>query len=728
MPFGLPFGPIARSTRHPAAPGRWRDKVATATKATVRKLAGMETEYRELVSLRSEAHLLRGLLAGQADIIFRRNTRGQLTFVNDVFCATFGVSREQVLGRPFVPHVDASTGEGLLGKAPTVETAPGASGAQKFRIRTDQRIKTVGGWRWIGWEELPIRNADGQLVEIQCAGRDITERKNTERALARARDEAEQANHAKSAFLATISHEIRTPMNGIIGISALLSETKLSAEQANYVQAVRRSGHALLRLIDDILDFSKIEAGRLELEREPLCLEEMIQGLAELLAPRAQQRGISLSTVVDPTLPTKVIGDQGRLHQVFANLVGNAIKFTDKGGVTVVLRRGRDNAPTPGTAVLDAQVIDTGIGMGVEDQRIVFEEFQQARAAAAQRRGGTGLGLAISRKLISTMQGSIELKSAPGEGTTFSIRIPLDIADPEPLGDDESLKGITCAVAIAGHESEAVAEGVRQHGGTAILVTPDKPILSALGDATMLIADADALTPEGVSAIRARRPHLRILAASLASNRSEAHEVSTRPTDPADGYLLLPARRQTLIGVLLDDADVLRREGPSAGNDTAAGQPSSAAGEASPPQSADTPFHGRRVLLAEDNDVNALLTVSVLERDGHEVIRVLNGREAVEALDTQARFDIVLMDMHMPEMDGIEATQALRRNGHDVHVVALTANAYTEDRQRCLDAGMDDYLSKPVEPEALRNILANLSPEPVESGENGRDSELSQAV
>lgn len=712
MPFGLPSksgqtpSPQPMPGRRVAAARAWLGSLGGTTKALIRKATGLEGEYRELVSLRSEARLLRGLLAGQADIIFRRNTRGQLTFVNDVFCATFGVTREQVLGRPFVPHVDASTGEGLLGKAPTVEAAPGAAGAQKFRIRTDQRIKTVGGWRWIGWEELPIRDDDGRLVEIQCAGRDITERKNTERDLARARDEAEQANQAKSAFLATISHEIRTPMNGIIGISALLSETTLSPEQANYVQAVRQSGRALLRLIDDILDFSKVEAGHLELEQHPFSLEEMAQGLTELLAPRAQQRGISLSTVVDPTLPTQVIGDQGRLHQVFANLVGNAIKFTDKGGVTLVLRRGQSPTLDGQTAVLEAQVIDTGIGMGEEDQRIVFEEFQQARAAAAQRRGGTGLGLAISRRLISTMNGTISLKSAPGRGTTFSVSIPMPISDADPLGDNTRLANTICAVAIEGHEAEAVAEVIRQHGGRANMVTDRQPIRDQIGDADVLIADAALLTEDGVEALRTVSPKLRILAASLAGDRTQALSATTRSDLSADGYVLLPARRQTLIAVICDDASLA--EGASANDashialddDTDILIPDAVGGTGEP--------NARRVLLAEDNDVNALLTVSVLERDGHEVIRVLNGREAVEALNTQARFDIVLMDMHMPEMDGVEATRALRDHGHGVHVVALTANAYSEDRQMCLDAGMDDYLSKPVEPEALRDILINL--------------------
>lgn len=709
----------------PKLPIKLIDLAGTAGQAIGRSVSravqdltgGGDEQHMEVAALREEVRLLRGLLGGQADIIFRRNTQGLLTFVNDVFCATFGVTREQALGRPFTPQVDVSTGEGLVGAPPVHGMAPGVTPQQqhtrpdqKFRIRTDQRVQTVSGWRWIGWEELPIRDGHGQLVEIQCAGRDITDRKETERALARARDEAEQANHAKSAFLATISHEIRTPMNGIIGISALLSETALSPEQANYVQAVRRSGHALLRLIDDILDFSKIEAGHLELEQKPFCLEDMAEGLAELLSPRAQQRGISLSTVIDPTLPHKVIGDQGRLHQVFANLVGNAIKFTDTGGVTLHLTRGPAPEDAPDTFTLLASVVDTGIGMSDEDQRIVFEEFRQATAAAAQRRGGTGLGLAISRKLVATMGGTIDLKSATGEGTTFSVSVPLPFEATDTLGDSHALADTYTVVAIGAPGGPALADAIARHAGDAWV--PDKPATaiasSSFKTAGNLIAYADDLTPETVAQIRRRAPHLRLIASALASDRPAALGAVTRTDNPADAYLLLPVRRKTLVAAItgdvtaLADANAAAQINPPLSDQMTAATRSETVNAGAPP--------GKRVLLAEDNDVNALLTVSVLERDGHEVIRVVNGREVVEALDSQARFDIVLMDMHMPEMDGIEATQALRRGGHDVHVVALTANAYSEDRQRCLDAGMNDYLSKPVEPDALRRILSDLAP------------------
>ncbi|WP_422026260.1 response regulator [Pyruvatibacter mobilis] len=684
--------------------------IRAASATALRRLAdGLARDGGEAAPVHAELDRLRGLIDGQADIIFRRDVAGRLTFVNDVFCQTFGTSQEEALGRPFRPEVDLTAGEGLVGKPPSASL--GAAPGQPLIIRTDQRLRTRLGWRWISWEESPIRGADGHLHEIQCAGRDITERKDAERELARARDEAEQANQAKSAFLATISHEIRTPMNGIIGISALLAETDLTPEQANYVQAVRRSGHALLRLIDDILDFSKIEAGRLELEDQPFSLEDMAQGLAELLAPRAVQRGISLAVVVDPSLPEQVLGDQGRLHQVFANLVGNAIKFTDKGGVT--LRLLRAHAEQDGqhvtsdernaTVTLEARIEDTGIGMGEDDQRIVFEEFQQARARAAQKRGGTGLGLAISRKLISAMGGTIALESDVGKGTVFTLSVPLPVTSDVPLGDAASLADTHALVALEPVDAEALAATVRLHGGQAHV--PESAATAFDGftfhGTPALIAYADDLTAPMVMEIRHRYPGIRILAAAAADNRQQARDASGREQAPADAYILLPFRRHSAVAALIGGEEAFAE--PSQGMSAAPSALSSPSPDTASP-TAPAPAGGR-VLLAEDNDVNALLTVSVLERDGHEVVRVHNGREAVEALETQARFDLVLMDMHMPEMDGIEATRELRGNGHDVFVVALTANAYSEDRQRCLDAGMNDYLSKPVEPDALRAIL-----------------------
>ena len=290
-----------------------------------------------------------------------------------------------------------------------------------------------------------------------------------------------------------------------------------------------------------------------------------------------------------------------------------------------------------------------------------------------------------------------------GKGTVFTLTVPLPVTSDVPLGDAASLADTHALVALEPVDAEALATTVRLHGGQAHV--PESAATAFDGftfhGTPALIAYADDLTAPMVMEIRHRYPGIRILAAAAADNRQQARDASGREQAPADAYILLPFRRHSAVAALIGGEDAFAE--PSPGMSAApSALPSPAPDTASPTPPAPA---GGRVLLAEDNDVNALLTVSVLERDGHEVVRVHNGREAVEALETQARFDLVLMDMHMPEMDGIEATRELRGNGHDVFVVALTANAYSEDRQRCLDAGMNDYLSKPVEPDALRAIL-----------------------
>lgn len=665
---------------------------------------------RTHAALRARVAELEALLESQSELIYRRDRDGRLTYMNRAFREAFGLDPRAALGRRFVPEVDPTAGEGLLAAAVT------GGGAEPLRIRTDQRVRTKSGWRWIAWEEFPVRDAHGVLVAMQCVGRDITERKNTERALARARDEAQAANAAKSAFLATISHEIRTPMNGIIGMASLLAETQLSPEQANYAGAIHRSGHALLRLIDDILDFSKIEAGRLELEQRPFSLEEMAETLVELLAPRAHDRGITLSAFIDPSLPDQVLGDQGRLHQVLANLAGNAIKFTDKGGVTLALRR----AGAPQAPRLVLEVRDTGIGMTPEDQRIVFEEFRQAGAAHARGRGGTGLGLAISRRIVAAMGGDIRLESAVGEGSCFTVDIPLAAASASPLGDDRCLEGRRVAVTVPGPEGDVLAAVIAAHGGVCV---PAGPRAAARGCEAVIVPLAalagGPLTqvppPPLVPAPPLVAPQARLIVAALPGDAALVRAMLG--DGRADAYLLLPARRRAVLDAVLGR---FATASPTAASPTAADH--AAASRAAPARRSPSPQAGPRralsgaatarplrVLLAEDNDVNALLTTSVLERDGHAVTRATTGAEAVAALEEappDAPFDLVLMDMHMPVMDGLEATRWLRAAGRTLPVIALTANAFSEDRVRCREAGMTGFLTKPVEPEGLRAAIA----------------------
>jgi two-component system, sensor histidine kinase and response regulator len=360
----------------------------------------------------------RDLLDNQADVILRRDALGRLTFVNQAFCRLFALERATVLGRVFSPAV-------LAGDKAT----PLAPDAELRQQRYVQQVETAHGPRWIEWEEHSVSAGDAVVPEVQCSGRDITERRRTEAELREARKQAEAANRAKSRFLAAMSHEIRTPMNGILGMTSLLSDTELSAEQRTYAHAVERSARTLLTLIDEILDFSKIEADKLQLNSAPLAIDESVQGVVELLAPKAYEKGIDVAWAVDPSLPRPLLGDEVRVRQIVTNLLGNAIKFTDKGGVLVTVGKSpmKPSADKDDLEIAIA-VEDTGMGIAPEALPSLFSEFEQAEDAVRRSLGGTGLGLAISRRLARAMGGDVLVASAPGRGSTFTATLRLKLA------------------------------------------------------------------------------------------------------------------------------------------------------------------------------------------------------------------------------------------------------------------------------------------------------------
>ncbi len=373
------------------------------------ELTDNETRYRDL-------------LDSQNDIITRVDTRGRLTFVNRAFCRTFDVEAGEILGTPFKPEVLQHEGDsrGL--------SEPGR------RQRFEELVLTADGARWFAFEQHAITGEDGLVREIQLLGRDVTEQRRVQTTLAEARDQAEAANRAKSRFLAAMSHEIRTPMNGILGMADLLSETELSAEQRSYVKAVDQSAKKLLTIIDEILDLSKIEAGKLEIHPAPFPLDECLQSVIELMGPRAREKRLDLAWRLEPDLPRTVIGDETRVRQILLNLVGNAIKFTDAGGITVRVRRGGPDTPVlpselapqgPHHLCLSIEVADTGAGIAPHLIASLFAEFEQADDAIRRKRSGTGLGLAISRRLARAMDGDIEVDSALGVGSTFRARLVL---------------------------------------------------------------------------------------------------------------------------------------------------------------------------------------------------------------------------------------------------------------------------------------------------------------
>ena len=415
--------------------------------------------------LKEAEERVRSLFESQGDLIVLRDADGRISFVNDAYCELAQHPRSALIGSDFTLAV--------------LEQGDTALEPDGTRIH-DQKIAGPLGPRWIAWREGLVRSDAGQPAEMQCVGRDVTDRTETERALAEARDQADAANRAKSRFLAMASHEIRTPLNGIIGMSGLLLDTPLTPEQMTYARAVKTSGDALLSLIEELLDYSKIEAGKIDLEHRPFALAALIEDITELLAPRAQVRQLEIAAYVDERLPMEVIGDAARLRQVLLNLAGNAIKFTSTGGVALIVE------PGVSPDEISFLVRDTGIGIAPEAQARIFREFEQADERIARSYGGTGLGLSISERIVKRMGGRITLESKPGVGSTFEVSIPLSASDSNGSEQKVFAPDLTgqsiMLVAPQGIEASLVARRLQRWGGQTCVVSD--------------IAVAQALLPE----------------------------------------------------------------------------------------------------------------------------------------------------------------------------------------------------------------------------------------
>jgi PAS domain S-box-containing protein len=648
----------------------------------------------------------RALLDAQEDMILRRDDGGRLTFVNTAFLSMFGVTSEEVIGTPFV--IEALEGEG---------TEPLATTDKVRHQRFAQRLHTAKGPRWIEWEERLVPSTDGSGLEVQSVGRDITQQRNAEAQLAEARDQAEAANRAKSRFLAAMSHEIRTPMNGILGMASLLLDTQQTPEQQTYAHAIDQSARTLLALIDEILDFSKIEAGKLELSEAPFAIETSVQGVVELLAPRAHEKGLEIAWSVDPQLPKLVSGDEVRVRQILLNLLSNAVKFTDAGGVYVnaVAISSVNGADEVGVQFM---VEDTGIGMSREDMHGLFAEFEQADAAVRRRDGGTGLGLAISMQLAHAMGGGIRVVSAPGKGSTFTVDLPLKRAT--PLAEEVPERGMMVAT---GRVLLAFDRPLERRALSYALTSAGVPAEeadfaaaeSALETAARESEPFDRLVVDGAQGAgsvgrllaRARDLNLkqRVRGIVLVNVLARANLSDFRSAG-FDAYLVRPVRPASMMMQLGLQGPIDPLEG------------NAAAGHAVPVAPAPPDRAHRRVLLAEDNEINALLAKRVLEKCGCDYVAVPNGAEAVAAvrrvIDGEAPpIDLVLMDIFMPGLDGIEAARAIRElyaahpglGGRPPPIVALTASAFAEDKKRYFEAGMDDYLAKPFDKASLEAVL-----------------------
>jgi PAS domain S-box-containing protein len=634
----------------------------------------------------------RSLFESQGDLIVLRDAAGFITFVNDAYCTLAGQPRSALIGSQFALDVLEQGG-----------TALEASGT---RIH-DQKIAGPAGPRWIAWREGLVRNDAGRPAEMQCVGRDVTDRAETERALGEARDQADAASRAKSRFLAMASHEIRTPLNGIIGMSGLLLDTPLTPEQMTYAKAVKTSGDALLSLIEELLDYSKIEAGKIDLEHRPFALATMIEDITELLAPRAQARKLEIAAYVDERLPMQVVGDAARLRQVLLNLAGNAIKFTATGGVALIVE------PGIWPNEISFLVRDTGIGIAPEAQARIFREFEQADERIARSYGGTGLGLSISERIVKRMGGRITLESKPGVGSTFEVSIPLSASDghagEQPAFAAPDLTGQSIMlVAPQSIEATLVARRLQRWGGQTCMASDVAVARALLPERSWHTVLLDrALGAEEVELLgEAARAHAtqRIVMFTPAA-RHELQAASPSFT----GYLIKPVRAASLAARLSMAPEVLAPD--------LAGDPLiDALDPAETPATATA--RGLSILVAEDNEINALLMRSLLTRLGHHAVITTNGEEALEswqaAKSAGAPYDLVLMDIQMPQLDGIETTQRIREReagqpGRQTPILALTANTLVEDRYACFEAGMDGFLIKPLDREKLADALAGLA-------------------
>ena len=678
---------------------RLNEQAAKLAEMADRLAATVEALNETNSELRESEERYRGLVETQDDFIFRRHPSGELTFVNDAFCKLVSEHREDLLGTPFLSEIHPEDQHIRNTATARIQEPP-------YRVRYDQRVSSGEEWRWISWEDYGIRDERGQLIEIQSVGRDITDRKNTEAQLHEARERAEEANRAKSSFLATMSHEIRTPMNGVLGMASLLLDTGLSAEQRNYAQAVRDSGEALLTIINDILDYSKIEAGRLELETLNFDLMALIERVTELLSSRAIEKNIEIGGAIDPDVPVQLRGDPGRLRQIILNLAGNAIKFTEQGGVKVSISL-IDEAEE--SVSLRIEITDTGIGIPYEAQEKLFQEFTQVDSSTSRRYGGTGLGLAISKRIAEAMQGAIGVESEPGHGSTFWFTIVVgkqaEAHRPTPPAD---LSGLRVLLVESNEVSrEVIARHLLAVGAETVIVDNAGAALKALWRA------AGTQQPFDIGLIDLTLPDLsgEALAQSIRSDatigdtrlvvsllQDERGKVEQLRQAGFDGYLIKPVRQSSLMRRLAIVAGRMAEDTP---------MPEVVAEAELSPETKAKDRNDSRILLAEDNQINQMLAIAVLEKAGFQVDAVINGEEAVAAV-AEDLYDVVLMDVHMPEMDGLEATRSirmLRGKASTIPIVAMTANAMEEDRQMCLAAGMDDYVSKPIDEAQLLDTL-----------------------
>jgi two-component system, sensor histidine kinase and response regulator len=665
-------------------------------------------DISERMHARSELSLLASIVDASADAIYSESTDRAITSWNSAAERLFGYSAAEVIGRNVALLVPLAHRTEVLDHADLLSFAGKPERFETTRQRKDGNIVDVLLTR------SPIFDSAHRLVGFSVIAHDIGDRKRAEDELRAARDAALEGARVKSEFLANMSHEIRTPLNSVIGMTGLLLGTQLNPEQREFANDVRDSGEALLTLINEILDFSKLASGKVTFEEIDFELTAAIEGTVDLLAEQARRKGLELTVSIDPDAPQGLRGDPGRLRQVLVNLIGNAIKFTARGGeIAVQVSKLSEN---PKEAILRFEVSDTGIGIPEEKRHLLFQPFSQLDASTTRHFGGTGLGLSIARQLVERMDGTIGVSSTAGSGSTFwftaTFSRSLKIARPasERFASFASIRLLIVddnanSLQILGSQASAWKMEVETASAADHAL---KLMRAALPEHPFEVALIDVQMPEvdGIQLARTIKsdPELAATAVILVSSVGSAADYRTRLQGlEVGGWLTKPVPQSLLYNALVKVLVQQHRIDPQA-YATKAPEVS-----APPPKGKLKLFEGInfRVLLAEDNPLNQKLARFQLKKMGAEVDCVANGREAVEAV-MRLPYDAVLMDCQMPEMDGYEATRDIRRlEGSHRHtpIIALTAHALAGDRDTCLAAGMDAYISKPVKPEILEEIL-----------------------
>ncbi|WP_209010907.1 PAS domain-containing hybrid sensor histidine kinase/response regulator [Labrenzia sp. PHM005] len=638
------------------------------------------------------------ILGTLGDVVIRRDQDGTITYANSAAEDVFGPDHALQPGSSMqLPIIHQASRELFDLDAPE-EVSEGIGFG-------DLRLNTAQGQRWFSRIDIPVRDTATDRQLVQTVLRDVTERRLIEEELLAARHSAESSNEAKSRFLATVSHEIRTPLNGVLGMAALLRDTRLTKEQSAYIEALETSGETLLLLIDEVLDFSKVEAGKLDIHAVPVKVGALAESVVELLAPKAHAKDLEIGTMIDPRLPENVTLDATRVRQILFNLIGNGVKFTDTGGVAVELF-GRQKPE--GGSFIDLIVRDTGIGFGADEAERLFQEFEQVDHGPARKFGGTGLGLAIAQRLARLMGGGITAKPAEGGGALFEVSLPI----PESLngradtrldkfGDKDIVFVTTSQI-----ECPLLARRLASHDAKVSVLAPGSEGLDdALMRADLIVVDNAALSDSAGWLATAHLSGCAAPAVVLISPPERDRLEHLREAGYA-AYLIRPVRIESLVQVF---SGLLDAESPGHAWDVSAEPVQNGFMANRNP----VPSRPLRLLVAEDNDINRLLSEAMLRKLGHVPIMVVDGEKAVAEAATGS-FDAILMDLHMPGLDGISAIKQIRLDEHktgrpQVPVLMVTADVMKEARDRATEVGAAGYLTKPLSVDAISDALAEIS-------------------